>query len=511
MTPVPALFSCGLIGGGQLTIACGNLLLERGHRIAWVQARGAAVADWARQHNIPLCESPADISATGPFDFLFSIVNDLVLSEAYLTLPRLGAINYHNALLPRYAGVFATSWALLNNEKEHGITWHLMEPRVDAGDILIQRTVPIEPHHTAYTLNQACHAAALAALAGLLDQWRQGLYPRTPQDPANRTYYPLQRKPPQAGLIVWPDETASIARLVRALLRGTIDNSFELPRFLYGNSFMIVEAIETAPVFIRSSPGTIVAIDTTGISIATGDGAVRLPQLQYPDGRSIAAVDWARTEGLPAGYQLPVPGHALAHRLEQACTAMARHEDDCLRAWRLAKTDWLPMPATEMNDAQGPLITHPADAATLMAAFVRLIRPWIAGDTVPILFSFPLPADLQELSPFLDPSLPLHFSFTDNETLATLQEKAGTLMQSAMRSGIHSRDLLLRRRVKRPPVHAAFQLCREDDSISHDALIAFQYFPHRHAWRLISHAGTTGGLSENFLQQQTALLLAFLA
>ena len=75
------------------------------------------------------------------FDFLFSIVNSQILFPSLLKLPREFAINFHDALLPKYAGVHATSWAIFNQEKTHGITWHVMSEIVDSGDILKQVSI----------------------------------------------------------------------------------------------------------------------------------------------------------------------------------------------------------------------------------------------------------------------------------------------------------------------------------------------------------------------------------
>ncbi|WP_426741257.1 formyltransferase family protein, partial [Pseudomonas aeruginosa] len=70
------------------------------------------------------------------FDFLFSIVNSEIIPQKILRLPRYYAINYHNSPLPKYAGLYATSWAILNGETQHGISWHIMNEVIDAGDIL---------------------------------------------------------------------------------------------------------------------------------------------------------------------------------------------------------------------------------------------------------------------------------------------------------------------------------------------------------------------------------------
>ena len=83
-----------------------------------------------------------------------------MLKAAQLALPRRFAINYHDAPLPRYAGRHATPWAILQQETQYAVTWHVMASTIDAGDILVQQPVSIAPQDTAYTLNLACFDAA---------------------------------------------------------------------------------------------------------------------------------------------------------------------------------------------------------------------------------------------------------------------------------------------------------------------------------------------------------------
>src|SRR5947209_6276597 len=133
-----ASFSSFIIGEGTLPIQCADLLLAGGHEVYGVISGDAAVRRWAQERRIPHIEPRDDLCAfmgQRPFDYLFSVVNGAILSHDVLALPCQGAINYHDAPLPRYAGSHATSWALMGRERTHGVTWHVMAGRVDAGDI----------------------------------------------------------------------------------------------------------------------------------------------------------------------------------------------------------------------------------------------------------------------------------------------------------------------------------------------------------------------------------------
>ena len=89
-----------------------------------------------------------DALAAQPYDFLFSIDNGWILPPEVLATPQRLAVNFHDAPLPAYAGLHATSWALIGGELSHGITWHEIERGIDSGRILEQRVVPITDDDT---------------------------------------------------------------------------------------------------------------------------------------------------------------------------------------------------------------------------------------------------------------------------------------------------------------------------------------------------------------------------
>jgi methionyl-tRNA formyltransferase len=97
------------------------------------------------------------------------------------------AINFHDGPLPRYAGTNATSWALLAGERQHGVTWHLMERRVDAGAVVATGSVEVGARDTAFSLDLKCHEAGVRAFRTVLDALESGRLRTTPQDLHQRT------------------------------------------------------------------------------------------------------------------------------------------------------------------------------------------------------------------------------------------------------------------------------------------------------------------------------------
>jgi len=170
-------FSCFLIGEGTLPIQCAELLLERGHQIFGVISPDASISSWAKGKDIPYIQPTDNLIAflrQQRFDYLFNIVNSSLLPKEILELPRQLAINYHDAALPKYAGVNATSWALMHWEKTHGVTWHVMSDWVDGGDILKQVAIDIADDDTAFTLNGKCYEAAIRSFEELVDEISSG-------------------------------------------------------------------------------------------------------------------------------------------------------------------------------------------------------------------------------------------------------------------------------------------------------------------------------------------------
>ncbi len=125
--------------------------------------RGVAAAHGIR--TVPFDASLASALQTAlanePFDYLLSIANLRVIPANVLALPLRGAIDFHDGPLPRYAGLHATSWALLHGERTHGVTWHAIAGGIDEGDILAQELVEIEDDERALTLNAKCYEAGI--------------------------------------------------------------------------------------------------------------------------------------------------------------------------------------------------------------------------------------------------------------------------------------------------------------------------------------------------------------
>src|SRR5437773_76866 len=169
--PGHSQFSCLVIGEGALTVQCSDILISRGHEVTAIVTSNPEIIQWARERSVRLLDPAEDVVAAfkgRAFDYLFSIANMRMLSKETVALPQRSTINFHDGPLPRYAGVHATSWALIHNERSHAVSWHEISDLVDGGRILKQQSVPIANDETAYSLNTKCFEAGMQSFAELV-------------------------------------------------------------------------------------------------------------------------------------------------------------------------------------------------------------------------------------------------------------------------------------------------------------------------------------------------------
>lgn len=277
-------FSCVLFGGDTLLLECAQVLIEAGHDIKGVVTETSRVRDFCEDRDIPVFDARTDYEAAlreRSFEHLFAITHLAIIPDSVLGLPTGMSINFHDGPLPRYAGLNAPVWALIQREREYGITWHLMSAGVDEGDILLQRTFEIAPDETALSLNTRCMAAALASFPELISSISSGSVRREPQDLAQRTYYGRSARPARGGLIDWRSPTAEIDALVRGLAFGPYPNPVGVPK-------TVIDADTAVPFTVTAlalgsmkrpegvEPGRVLAVDDVGVHVATGDGVVAI-------------------------------------------------------------------------------------------------------------------------------------------------------------------------------------------------------------------------------------------
>ena len=269
--------NCFLIGDRKLLVKCGEVLLEKNARICGVVTSDPVVIEWAGQLNLAvfsnLNSAVAELKAE-PFDYLFSIGNLQLIPEEILKLPRELAVNFHDGPLPRYAGLHATSWALMNGETKHGVTWHVMTARPDEGDVLKQVLIDVAENETALSLNTKCLQAGIDSFRELVEEILAGGVCRTRQDSSKRSCYSKFSRPPSACCISWNWPAEKISAFVRALDFGELafagyTNPLGTAKMVVRGEYFVVAELSIRTERSGAPPGTVINISEEGFRVAT--------------------------------------------------------------------------------------------------------------------------------------------------------------------------------------------------------------------------------------------------
>jgi methionyl-tRNA formyltransferase len=199
-----------------------------------------------------------------------------ILPQAVLEIALLGNWNLHGSLLPKYRGASPIQYALLNGERETGVTLMEMVAEMDAGDIYLQATEPIHPDDDYGALEARLAARAASLLLDGLERLQAGTLTRTPQDHAAATYAPPITK--DDTRVCWEEPAERCRNRIRAF--SPKPGAFTLWR---GKTLKLWRA-EVAPRTGDAAPGAIIACAPDDLRVACGEGALRLLEVQ-PESR----------------------------------------------------------------------------------------------------------------------------------------------------------------------------------------------------------------------------------
>lgn len=214
-------------------------------------------------------------------DIMVVAAYGLLLPADVLTIPRLGCINIHASLLPRWRGAAPIQRAILAGDKETGITIMQMEQGLDTGPMLLQAICPIDDNDTTGTLHDKLADLGAKTLLKTLEQ--ETFHPQI-QDAARVTYAHKITK--QEAQIHWQQSADEIDRQIRAfnpspVTHTTLDNM----------TVRIWQAEKSGFTQKSCHPGEILQMNALGIQVATGQGMLRLLKLQLPGGKIVSAAD----------------------------------------------------------------------------------------------------------------------------------------------------------------------------------------------------------------------------
>jgi methionyl-tRNA formyltransferase len=263
-----------IVGNGRMAQLCAALLLKNSAatvRLVVAEQRNDAaqyrLAGFCQAANIPLLQPDAEVNADFVIaaiaaqrpDFIFSIDNFQLFGDALLSLPRAGCINFHNAPIERYRGVNAPSWAIFNDEKEHGITWHYMGRAVDAGAIAAEDRFALTGVETALSLTMECIDVGVSAFERALERILAGHRMPAPRMAQAKLY--RRTDLPDGGVLNLKATAAHIGRLLRATDFRPFSNPFTYARLRCPRGDLIVNEVQPLGANTRHDPGEIVVAD----------------------------------------------------------------------------------------------------------------------------------------------------------------------------------------------------------------------------------------------------------
>jgi methionyl-tRNA formyltransferase len=263
-----------------------------------------SVADLAEENGVPVVirNRPDDEEL---FERLKEADPDIIVANNWRTwipprifdLPRHGTLNVHDSLLPKYAGFSPLIWALINGEREVGVTAHRMNAELDAGDVLLQRAIPVGPRDTVTDLFHRTVDLITPVVHESLDLIASGRAHWIPQDRSRASFF--HKRSMEDSRIDWTWPAEALDRLVRAQ-SDPYPNAFTHHR---GERIRIIEA-EVSQGCYGGTPGRIFIREGDGVVVVAGAQArtgrlhgLLVKRVRTEDGTEFAASEYFRTMG----------------------------------------------------------------------------------------------------------------------------------------------------------------------------------------------------------------------
>lgn len=265
--------------------------------------QASAVKQLAQQHGLAVLQPPSlrdpdaqqQLAALKP-DLLVVVAYGLILPQAVLDTPRLGCINSHASLLPRWRGAAPIQRAIAAGDSESGVTVMQMEAGLDTGPMLLKVSTPISLQDTGGSLHDRLAELGPQAVLQAIEQLAHGTAHAQRQDDSLATYAHKLSK--ADARIDWQRPAGELDRLIRAY------NPWPLAHAIWQEQTLKVLA--ATPTDDHGAPGRIIASDKSGLLVACGSGALRLTRLQLPGGKPLSFADLynARREQFAPGLHL---------------------------------------------------------------------------------------------------------------------------------------------------------------------------------------------------------------
>lgn len=301
------------MGTPDFSVPALNALAEGGHEIVAVvtqpdkpKGRGKAVLmppvkERALELGIPVYQ-PVRVKKDEAFqeelrrlapDVMVVIAFGQILPKSVLDIPKYGCVNIHASLLPKYRGAAPIQWAVIDGEKETGITTMMMDEGLDTGDMLEKVVIPLNAKETGGSLHDKLSQAGGRLILSTLEKLQDGTLVRTPQGETDTCYASMLQK--TMGDIDWSRDAVSIERLIRGL--NPWPSAYT---GCQGKTLKIWDAAVSEET-IPGQEGQIVKVDPDTIWVKTGTGLLGIKELQLEGKKRMQTDAFLRGFSLPEG------------------------------------------------------------------------------------------------------------------------------------------------------------------------------------------------------------------
>ncbi len=234
-----------------------------------------------------------DLLARYKPDFFVVVAYGHILPQNILDIPKYGSINVHASLLPKYRGPAPIQWAVINGEKETGITTIMMDKGMDTGDILLTAKETILPDDTAASLHDRLAVLGGKVLIQTLDRFAKEDIRPVVQDHSQATRAPMLKK--DDGRISWEKPAEKIVAFIRGMTPWPGAFTF------HNNKRLKIFKAELIPSAAGAPPGTVVKGFADELRVATAEGLLSIREIQGESGKRMTIKDFLRGHEIPPG------------------------------------------------------------------------------------------------------------------------------------------------------------------------------------------------------------------
>ncbi|HZK33222.1 MAG TPA: methionyl-tRNA formyltransferase [Tissierellaceae bacterium] len=270
----------------------------RGKKIQHTPVKKSALElglDVYQPKNINHKEAVEKIKEINP-DFIVVVAYGQILKQNILDIPKYGSYNVHASLLPKYRGAAPINWAIINGEKETGVTIMAMEEGLDTGDIILSESINISKNDDTKTLHDKLSILGGELILRALEDIKKGKAIRKPQDDKLSSYASMLSK--EMGEIDWNLPGEKIVNLIRGL------KPWPSAYTMYKDIMVKIHKAAISDENKQGQNGEIIRVDNSGIYVNSLDKVIIIEELQFPGKRKLKTSEYLRGNSIEKGIIL---------------------------------------------------------------------------------------------------------------------------------------------------------------------------------------------------------------